>query len=196
MADIKVENQRSENQSTQSAREQSGGEQSGQEMEQRNQRGSALSRRGEGEFWTNPFSLMRRLSDEMDRAFASSLGLPTWGRFGDERGTWMPAVEVFERDNNLVVSAELPGMNKDDVRVEVTDEGLAIRGERKREHEEKRQGYYRSERSYGRFYRMIPLPEGVDAEKAKAQFKDGVLQVEIPLPPSAQPKTREIPIKT
>ena len=74
MADIKVENQRSENQSTQSAREQSGGEQSGQEMEQRNQRGSALSRRGEGEFWTNPFSLMRRLSDEMDRAFASSLG--------------------------------------------------------------------------------------------------------------------------
>ncbi len=190
MADVKVENQRAENQRSDSPRTQTG-----RELEQRG--GTALGRRGERELWLNPFSLMRRLSEEMDRAFASSLGLPAWGRsFADEHGTWMPAVEVFERDNNLVVQAELPGMNKEDVKVEVTDEGLAIRGERRREHEEKREGYYRSERSYGRFYRVVPLPEGVDAEKSRAQFKDGVLQVEVPLPPSAQRKHREIPIKT
>jgi HSP20 family protein len=185
MADVRVENQRTENQRTQS----------GREIEQRG--GAALGRRGEREFWTNPFSLMRRLSDEMDRAFASSLGLPAWGRhMGQEESMWMPAVEVFERDNHVVVHAELPGLNKDDIKVEVTDEGLAIQGERKREHEEKREGYYRSERSYGRFYRTVPLPEGIDPEKARAQFKDGVLQVEIPLPPSAQRKHREIPIRT
>jgi HSP20 family protein len=187
MADVRVENQRGESQRTQQ----------GRELEQRNERGTALGRRGERELWLNPFSLMRRLSDEMDRAFASSLGLPSWGRHtGEQESLWAPPVEVFERDNNLVVHAELPGINKDDVKVEVTDEGLAIRGERKREREEKREGYYRSERSYGHFYRMVPLPEGVDPEKAKAQFKDGVLQIEVPLPPSAQRKHREIPIKT
>jgi len=184
MADVKVENQRAESQRNQ-----------GRELEQRG--GAALGRRGERELWLNPFSLMRRLSDEMDRAFASSLGLPTWGRStAQEQSMWVPPIEVFERDNNLVVQAELPGMNKDDVRVEVTGEGLAIQGERKTEYEDKREGYYRSERSYGRFYRTVPLPEGIDPDKAKAQFKDGVLQVEIPLPPSAQRKHREIPIKT
>ena len=185
MADVRVENQRDQR------------TQQGRELEQRNERGSTLARRGERDLWLNPFSLMRRLSDEMDRAFASSLGLPTWGRHrGEEQTTWIPPVEVFERDNNLVVQAELPGMNKEDVKVELTDEGLAIRGERKREQEEKHEGYYRSERSYGQFYRVVPLPEGVDPEKAKAQFKDGVLHVEVPLPPSAQRKHREIPIKT
>ena len=181
MADVKVETNKAEYQRTQPGREPS----------------QALSRRGERDAWLNPFSLMRRLSDEMDRAFASSLGLPTWGRPEYERQSmWIPAVEVHERDNNLVVSAELPGMGKDDVKVEVTDEGLVLHGERKREHEEKREGYFRSERSYGQFYRVVPLPEGIDPERAKAQFKDGVLQVEIPLPPSSQRKHKEIPIKT
>src|SRR6266496_3652427 len=170
MADVKVENQRRENQRPDQ----------GREME-RSGRGAALGRHGERDFWTNPFSLMRRLSNEMDRAFASNLGLPAWGRhLGEEEAVWMPPVEAFERDNNLVIHAELPGVNKDDVKVEVTDEGMAIKGERKREHEEKREGYYRSERNYGCFYRLIPLPEGSDAEKAKAQFKDGMLEVEVP----------------
>ena len=187
MADVKVENQRAENQRTQQGRELA---------QQRQEGGAALGRRGEREVW-HPFSLMRRLSEEMDRAFASSLGLPTWGRPAlEQQSLWVPAVEVRQQDNNLVVSAELPGMTKDDVKVEVTDDGLVIQGERKREHEEKREGYYRSERSYGQFYRVVPLPEGIDPEKAKAQFKDGVLQVEVPLPASAQRKHKEIPIKT
>jgi HSP20 family molecular chaperone IbpA/Arc/MetJ-type ribon-helix-helix transcriptional regulator len=86
-----------------------------------------------------------------------------------------PAVEVRERDGNLVVSAELPGLNKDDVKVEVTGDGLVIQGERKREQEEERGGVHRSERSYGSFYRSIPLPEGANIEQAKAQFNNGVL---------------------
>ena len=178
-SDVRVANQR-----TEPARQPEGG----------------LARHGERERWVNPFALMRRLSDEMDRAFATSFGLPAWGRTGitgiEEEGMWAPAVEVSERDNQLVVTAELPGMNKDNVKVEVTNDGLVIQGERKREHEEKRQGYYRSERSYGHFYRVVPLPEGIDADKAKAQFKDGILQVEVPIPEAMQRKHREIPIKT
>jgi HSP20 family protein len=171
-------------------------EQGRQAMEQRGQRSAALTH-VERETYFNPFTLMRRLSDEMDRAFATSFGLPSGTLTGLEQGAeWTPAVEVAERDNNLVVTAELPGLSKDDVKVEVTNDGLLIQGERKREHEEKRRGYYRSERSYGQFYRMVPLPEGIDPDKAKAQFKDGVLQVEIPLPASAQAKRKEIPIKT
>jgi len=143
-------------------------------------------------FTMNPFSMMRRLSEEMDRAFGSSFGL---GRgFGEETG-WMPAIEVREQDGNLVVCADLPGLNKEDVKVEVSGDALVIEGERKREHEETRSGIHRTERSYGRFYRAIPLPEGADLDKAKAQFKDGVLEVRVPVPESRN-KAREIPINT
>lgn len=143
----------------------------------------------------NPFSLMRRLSDEMDRAFASSFGL--WpGTATAETAVWSPPVEVFERGNDLVIRAELPGLTKDAVKVEMTLDGLVIQGEKKREHEERKEGFYRSERSYGHFYRLIPLPEGVDSEKINAQFKDGILEVTTPIPESMQRKRREIPIKT
>jgi HSP20 family protein len=164
---------------------------------QRAERGGVLTHRGEHENRVTPFSLMRRLSDELDRAFATSFGLPTtWGSRGEEQNLWAPTVEVRQDNNNLIVTAELPGINKDNVKVEVTNEGLVITGERRIEHEDKRQGFYRSERSYGRFYRQVPLPDGVDAEKAKAQFKDGMLEVQIPLPESMQRRNREIPIKT
>jgi HSP20 family protein len=145
-----------------------------------------------GEYWpsfANPFALMRRLTEEMDRAFSTSWGLTK------EMGAWCPAMDIKEHDGNLVVSADLPGLTKDDVKVECTGEGLVIHGERKREHEEKKAGWYRSERTYGEFYRTIPLPEGCLVDKANAQFKDGVLEVKVPLPPSAQHKAREIPIK-
>jgi HSP20 family protein len=174
--------------------------------EQEQGRGGAMERRGggagltrRGEWWPqdfltmNPFSLFRRLSDEMDRAFNTSFGL--WGGRGPEAAIWAPPIEVREEKGNLVVYADLPGMNKDEVRVECTQDGLVIEGERKREHEETRAGMHRSERSYGRFYRMIPLPEGADVDKANAQFKDGVLQVRIPMP-EEQRKAREIPIST
>src|SRR5207245_1908644 len=106
---------------------------------------------------------------------------------------WSPPVEVFEREGNLVVHAELPGLNKDDVKVEITDDGIVIQGERKHEHEENREGFYRSERSYGSFYRFIPLGEEVKAEEARANFNNGILEVTIPMP-TAQQRRRQIPI--
>jgi len=141
-------------------------------------------------FSFSPFSMMRRLSEEMDRAFASSLGM---SRGFGEHGMWSPAVDVRERNGNLEIQAELPGLNKDDVKVECTDEGIIIQGERKREQESEEGGWRRSERTYGRFYRMIPLPDGAQTEQAKAEFKDGVLQVRVPI--SEQHRHgRQIPI--
>ncbi len=141
-------------------------------------------------FSLSPFSMMRRLSEEMDRAFASTFGLSRGG-FGE--GGWSPPVEVRERNGNLEVCAELPGMTKDDVKVEFTDEGIVIEGEKRREHESNEGGVHRSERSYGHFYRMIPIPEGVDPSKIKADFKNGVLQIQAPLPEHHN-KARQIQI--
>src|SRR5260370_14721765 len=104
-------------------------------------------------FSFSPFAMMRRLSEEMDRAFSSSFGL-TRG-FGDQ-AAWAPAVEVRERNGNLEIIAELPRLNKDDVKVELTDEGLVIQGEKRREKEADEGGFHRSERTYCRFYRLIP----------------------------------------
>jgi HSP20 family protein len=169
----------------------------GQDIERRRQGG--LARRGEmlpslfsmdpREFFSmSPFTLMRRFTEQMDRAF-SGMGMR------EEDVLWAPPVEVYEREGKLVVRAELPGLNKDDVKIEATDDGLIIQGERKREHEEQREGYYRSERSYGRFYRLIPLPEGAKVDEARAQFNNGVLEVTIPAP-AAERRRREIPVES
>lgn len=167
---------------------------------ERSRHGSGLERRGSypsvfslspAEFFSaSPFSLMRRFTEEMDRMLQDIGG---WrGRRGEVEH-WAPAVEVKERDGKLEVVAELPGVNENDVKVEINNQGLSIQGERKREHEEKREGYYHSERSYGHFYRQIPLPEGANSDQAHAEFRNGELRVSIPVP--AQ-KTRQIPIST
>src|SRR5215470_14332061 len=141
-------------------------------------------------FTLDPFAMMRRLSEEMDRAFGSTFGL---SRTMGQAGMWSPAIEVREHDNSFEIHAELPGLNKEDVKVECTDEGIIIEGERRREEEKKEGGYYRSERSYGHFYRMIPLPDGADPEKTKAEFKNGVLQVNVPISETKR-QTKRIPI--
>jgi len=142
----------------------------------------------------SPFSFMRRFSEEMDRlfedfGFGRGWFAPSFGRdffpagFGEfGQSGWSPQVEVFEREGQLVVRADLPGLTKDDVKVEVTDNALNISGERKSEHEEKGEGFYRSERSYGSFYRSIPLPEGAGADAAEATFRDGVLEITMQAP--------------
>jgi HSP20 family protein len=179
------------------------GQQSGaMQAREQGQRGAGMARRGSfapsmfalspsAVFSMSPFELMRRFTDELDRAF-ESFGL---ARGAGEVETWTPSVEVFERDNNLVVRAELPGMDKDDVRVELTDDGLVIEGERRREHEERLEGGYRSEIEYGRFYRLIPLPEGVNIDQSKAQMNNGVLEVAIPMA-EARRRHRSIPVET
>jgi HSP20 family protein len=96
---------------------------------------------------------------------------------------------MFERDGELVLRADLPGLSKDDVKVELADNAVTIEGERRAEHEEKHEGFYRSERSYGKFHRRMPLPQGVNTEDAKASFHDGVLEVTMPAP-KAEPGLR------
>ena len=93
---------------------------------------------------------------------------------------------MFEKDNRLVTRVDFPGLKKEDVKVEVTDGHLALSGERKRETEEKKDTFYRSEREYGSFCRTVPLPEGVKLEDIKATFADGVLEVSVPLPARAR----------
>jgi HSP20 family protein len=142
----------------------------------------------------SPFHLMRRMADEIDRVF-SGLFDP-WrmeGRLADT--TWAPQVETFRRDNNLVIRADLPGLTKDNVTIETDDDVLILSGERSDETRDERDDFYRSERTYGRFFRAIQLPEGVDAEKIDATFKDGVLEVTIPAPKVTTPKNRQIKIR-
>src|SRR5437667_11657139 len=113
-----------------------------------------LSRRQPSSLSRSPFTtIFQRWNDEMDRFF-EDFGVPSRSLAGAQgAGAWSPQVEVFQRGNDLVVRADLPGLSKDDVRVEIRDDALVVEGERKQEHEEEREGWYRNERVYGRFYR-------------------------------------------
>ena len=108
---------------------------------------------------------------------------------------WSPTIEAFEKDSRLVTKVDLPGLKKEDVKVEVTDSRLTISGERKREVEEKKDNVYRSEREYGSFYRAIPLPDGVKLQDVKATFSDGVLEVKVPLPVRSEARVRKVEIQ-
>jgi HSP20 family protein len=107
---------------------------------------------------------------------------------------WSPQVDVFQRNNELVIKADLPGLTKDDVKVDVTEDSVTLQGERRTDREEERQGVYRSERSYGSFQRVIPLPEGAITEQAKATFRDGVLEITMPAPPEQVNRGRRLQI--
>jgi len=133
------------------------------------------------EYFENPFSLMRRFSHEMDRLFEDFGFRPRFFENTVETGVWSPDVEVLEKGGQFIVRADLPGLTKEEVKVGVTDDVLTLEGERKTVKEEKREGYFRSERNYGAFYRAIPLPEGVKADAIVANFKNGVLEVTMPL---------------
>ena len=151
----------------------------------------------------NPFQMMRRFTQDMERFFEDVQGFSfpnffktdfTPFRMEFDKVGWVPQIEVLLDNEQFMVRADLPGLTKDDVKVEVTDNLLTISGERKEEKEEKREGFYRSERSYGSFFRQIPLPEGVKTETAAATFQHGVLQVTIPAP-KTEPSTRKLEIK-
>jgi HSP20 family protein len=108
--------------------------------------------------------------------------MPLWNDLADFAAQWTPPAEVMRRDNDLIVRVDLPGIAKDDIKVDVEDHCLKIHGERKDETEDKREGYYRSERTYGSFYRHIPLPDDAKADKAEATFANGVLEIRIEMP--------------
>jgi HSP20 family protein len=139
---------------------------------------------------------MRRMTDELERQLAA------WGidnswisrPFGSsllskemaEPALWAPSLEIVQRNGSFTVRADVPGAIKDDLSIEVIDDRLVLRGERRREEKEEKEGYLRSERVYGSFYRSIPLPEGADPDSAHAELKDGVLEVTMKAP---EPKT-------
>jgi HSP20 family protein len=106
----------------------------------------------------------------------------------ERRGFWTPAIDMYEGDEAFTVKAELPGFSKDDVQVEIKDNRLTLKGERKRETDVKDAQYHRVERVYGAFERSIRLPAVVDADKAEATFKDGVLKLKLPKAEEAKPK--------
>ena len=148
----------------------------------------------------DPFALMRQMTSELDRAFGESpwpaFSWPSLRSFGfTETAAWNPRVDVYEKGNRLVTKVDLPGIKKDDVKVEVTDGQLVISGERKSESEEKQERFYRSEREYGSFYRAVPLPEGSRLEDVKATFADGVLEVSVPFSAQTEAKARRIEIQ-
>jgi HSP20 family protein len=157
----------------------------------------------------SPVAIMRRFAREMDRLFEdfgleSGLRVPRFLSRGRELlrreagfvpAEWAPRVDVLEREEQFVIRADLPGMSKEDIKVEVSDDVLTIQGERKHEEKEEREGYYYNERSYGSFYRAIPLPEGADASKATADFRKGVLEVSVPAPSRRESKARRLEVR-
>ena len=140
----------------------------------------------------DPFAFMRRITEELDRAFGPREDLGWMPELYPRM--WAPPIEVFERNEKFVVRVELPGLKKEDVKIEVAHDELTIEGEKKLEKEEKEEDLYRTERTYGRFFRRIGIPEHVKAEKAVAVFKDGVLEIEMPAIPVPEVQKRTVEI--
>jgi HSP20 family protein len=151
--------------------------------------------------WTSPFALMRSLVQDMDRfvddvwfnrplvpLIEQDLDQGFGQGFGQGlgQGLWQPEIELRMQEGNVLVTADLPGMNREDVNLEVRDGNLIIEGERQQSSEQEQQGFYSSERRYGAFMRVIPLPEGADPAQAKARFENGVLEVRVPVEEESQ----------
>ena len=138
-----------------------------------------------------PFRDLLSTQDRFNRLFND-----TFSRFFDEGDlgarAWAPPVDVYETEHDVVLKAELPGVDPKEVEVRVEDGTLYLKGERKFENEVKQDNYHRIERAYGSFVRSFPLPSSVDAEKANAQYKNGVLTLTLPKREEAKPKTIKI----
>jgi HSP20 family protein len=137
-----------------------------------------------------PLRELSSLQHEMNRLF-SAFEAPT-GNSSPRR--WVPQMDLVETEDHFVLRADLPGMSQDDVKIELEDHVLTISGERKAEHSEREEGFYRVERSFGNFSRSLTLPKGVDAEAVTASFDQGVLEVRVPKPEAAKPRRIEISV--
>jgi HSP20 family protein len=134
---------------------------------------------------------MNRLFDEFFRGF----GLAPFGALGEQWELFSPRVDVVEGDEQIEISAELPGMDEKDIEVSLSRDVLTISGEKREKEERKGENYYHMERSYGSFRRSIPLPCEIDGDKAEAAFKKGVLTITLPKTAKAQ-ACKQIPVKT
>jgi len=155
------------------------------------------------------YAYMRRFAEEMDQLF-ENFGIQTGFRMpslltrghellrreaGFVPGMWSPRIDVVERDGQFLVRADLPGLSKEDVKVDVVEEQLTIQGERKHCTKEERDGYCYNECNYGSFYRTVPLPAGADTSRATAQFQNGVLEIVMPTAPQDRKKARRLEVR-
>jgi len=138
-----------------------------------------MDRRNLPAFGWNPFRELARIEQELNKVFNELVPTPKTAEMA-EVAVWNPRVDIYEKDNKLIIEAEIPGAKKEDVEVKIKDNAVIIRGEVKKEEEEKDKTYYRTERFYGVFERVIPLPVEVKVDEAKATFEDGILKIEIP----------------
>lgn len=197
------DHQRQENQSRQGERSRAGQQnaQGGQQNQSREGRG--LSRRDAqallSPFALSPFSLLQRfftndmadlLGDGRDGRGLASRG----GGTGMDLTAWAPNVDIVQEGSELVARADLPGLEPDEVTVEISDDAITLSGERQQEREEDQGGVYRIERTYGAFYRVIPLPDGAMTDRATATFRDGVLEIRMPAPPEQVSRGRRLEV--
>ena len=136
----------------------------------------------------NPLKEMSLLHNQFNRFFSDPFLPAEMGWDEGTRNVWHPAVDIFEKDDKMVIKAELPGMDKKDINLDIRNDVLTLRGERKYENEVKEENFYRKEMSRGSFVRSFNLPGDVDADRIKAEFKDGILTVEVPKPENRKPK--------
>ena len=136
----------------------------------------------------NPYRDMVTVRDEMNRVFNEFFGRGGQDEGAWYAGAWSPPVDIYETDEALIMKAELPGFSKDDISIELKENTLIMRGERRRQDEVKEGNYHRMERVYGVFQRSFLLPTTVEQDKVKASYKDGILELHLPKVPAAQPK--------
>jgi HSP20 family protein len=171
----------------------------GQQGLQRSQQSAPMQR---GAYDASPFSLLRRFSEDVDRLFGSFFGAsplwreawPGWSTEIAAMSVW-PHIDVQHKDDKLLIQADVPGLKKEDVSVDVRDHELCISGERRSESERNEGRFYRTERSYGSFCRTVPLPEGAKPDTASATFENGVLKIEMEAPGGAQAQGRRIEVR-
>lgn len=146
----------------------------------------------------DPFRDLATLQDRIDRLFDESLGRVRSDQGSEdlERTTWAPAVDILETDNDIVLRADLPGVNPKDVDISVQNGTLTLKGERRFESDVKEDNFRRVERIYGSFIRSFALPQSVDAEKVDAEYHNGVLEVKLPKRPESKPKQVKVAVKS
>jgi HSP20 family protein len=139
----------------------------------------------------DPFRDIVTLREKMNRLFEDAVTAR-----GEEKdmisSTWTPSVDIFETENELILTAEVPGVEEDNIEIKIEDNTLCLNGERKFEKETKEENYHRIERSYGSFYRSFTIPRNVDQEKIKAEHDNGVLRISMPKKPESKPKTVKV----
>jgi HSP20 family protein len=142
-----------------------------------------------------PVRELQTMQNEMNRLFNAFFDSPTPANGGQTTlRRWIPAMDVVETEDHFVLRADLPGLSEKDVNIELEDSVLTISGERKAEHEQRNEGYYRVERASGSFSRSLTLPEGVNADGIQASFDSGVLEVRIPKPEQHKPRKVQISV--